>query len=254
MRILTSLVILMVFVAGCHCNQDSVSQVPESLTKRVLILTGNDYPGHKWKETAPVLAEALRADSRLTVDVVEDPNFLASPDLARYDSIVLHWMNWETPDPGPQGRANLERCVRQGSGLVLVHFACGAFQGWDQFVHLAGRVYDPELRPHDPHGPFEVEIADPTHPITQGLSNFTTVDELYTCLAGNPAIHVLATAQSKVDKLDYPIAFVLQYGQGKVFHCVLGHDVKSLVNPPVAELFRRATAWTANLPPEPSNP
>ena len=26
---------------------------------RVLIVTGQDYPGHQWQETAPVLAEAI---------------------------------------------------------------------------------------------------------------------------------------------------------------------------------------------------
>ena len=28
-----------------------------------------------------------------------------------------------------------------GKGLVLVHFACGAFQEWPEFVELAGRVF-----------------------------------------------------------------------------------------------------------------
>jgi len=251
MKSLVSLLALSIIVAGCSNLGERTETSTEATVNRVLIVTGNDYPGHKWKETAPVLAEALRADPRLTVNVAEDPNVLASPDLARYDTIVLHWMNWETPDPGPEARANLERCVHRGAGLVLVHFACGAFQGWDQFVHLAGRVYDPELRPHDPRGPFEVQIADHTHPITEGLSDFSTDDELYTCLAGTPPIHILATAQSKVDQKDYPIAFVLQYGQGRIFHCVLGHDVKAIANPPVAELFRRGTAWTANLAPTP---
>jgi type 1 glutamine amidotransferase len=47
------------------------------------------------------------------------------------------------------------------------------------------------------------------------------------------------------------MAFVCQYGKGRVFHCVLGHDVPSLSVPAVQELFRRGTAWVANLPPVP---
>ena len=38
-------------------------------------------------------------------------------------------------------------------------------------------------------------------------------------------------------------------GKGRVFHCVLGHDVKALAPDAVGELFRRGTAWTAGLTP-----
>ena len=153
-------------------------------TRKVVIVTGIDYPGHKWKETAPVLAAELRKDPRLKVDVVETPEFLASEKLADYDVAVLHFMNWETPDPGEKARQNLVDFTKKGGGLVAVHFACGAFQGWPEFEKLVGRVYDPNMRPHDPHGAFEVRITDANHPIMQGLKAFETTDELYTCLAG----------------------------------------------------------------------
>ena len=221
----------------------------EPETRKVVIVTGIDYPGHKWKETAPALAQALRKDTRLKVDVVETPSFLASPKLKDYDTVVLHFMNWETPDPGEQARRNLAGFVRDGGGMVAVHFACGAFQGWSEFAKLAGRAWDPNLRGHDPRGPFEVTMTEVEHPITRGMKAFDTDDELYTCLAGETPITVLAQARSKVDQKDYPMAFVLNYGKGRVFHSVLGHDVKAIVNPPVAELYRRGCAWSARLTP-----
>jgi type 1 glutamine amidotransferase len=134
---------------------------------------------------------------------------------------------------------------------MLVHFACGAWQDWPEFRNLAGRAWDPKLRPHDPRGPFRVEIADPDHPVTKGLQPFETDDELYTCLAGERPIQVVATARSKVDGKDYPMAFVLDYGKGRVFHTVLGHDVKAITNSAVPELLRRGCAWSAGLPPAP---
>ena len=248
MRMLAGLMAVLMLVAGCRVSQDGMT-AEKNEAKRVLIVTGNDYPGHKWPLTTPVLTTALGRDKRMAVSVTEEPNDLATLDLSEYDALVLHFMDWEVPDPGPTARANLKEFVHAGGGLVLVHFACGAFQDWDEFGTLAGRAWDPNLRGHDPHGSFTVEIADAEHPITRGLTAFETTDELYTCLAGSSRIHILATAQSKVDRKDYPIAFVLQYGQGKVFHCVLGHDVKALANPPVGALFRRGTAWTAGLDP-----
>jgi len=43
---------------------------------------------------------------------------------------------------------------------------------------------------------------------------------------------------------------VLTCGKGRVFHCVLGHDVKALEPPPVRALYRRATAWVSRLEPK----
>lgn len=228
-------------------QSDSSSASPRRPAK-VLVLTGNEYPGHPWKETAPLLGKFLAADKRLTVAVNDDPAFLASPRLQDFDVIVLNYMNWKSPDPGEKARDNLKKFVADGKGLVLVHFACGAFQGWPEFAALAGRVWDPKLRGHDPRGSFTVEITDPRHPITRGMRPFDTVDELYTCLCGDREIQVLAQARSRVDGKYYPMAFLNQYGKGRVFHCVLGHDVKALSPQPVQELYRRGTAWAARLP------
>jgi len=230
------------WTSGCTAAEQSRQT---DTPKRIVIVTGIDYPGHKWELTAPVLKEAIAKDLRLEVTVVKDPKFLASPELNQYDAIVLHFMNWESPDPGEQARANLKVFIEGGKGLVLVHFACGAFQEWPEFKNLAGRAWDPKLRAHDPFGPFTVDIVDADHPITKGMGAFETTDELYTCLAGDRKVHLLATAKSKVDGKDYPMAFVFRYGKGRVFHSPLGHDAPALANPPVAQLFRRAAAWAA---------
>jgi type 1 glutamine amidotransferase len=237
-----SVVVCGLVLAGTGCGRGADSE-----TRKVVIVTGIDYPGHKWQETAPALAAELRKDPRLQVDVVETPAFLASEKLREYRVVVLHFMNWETPDPGRQARQNLARFVRAGGGVVAVHFACGAFQGWPEFEKIIGRVYDPNLRGHDPYGAFEVTMTDVDHPITRGLKAFTITDELYTCLAGRLPIQVLAESKSKVDGKNYAMAFVLKYGQGRVFHSPLGHDVGALTNPGAAELFRRGCAWAAGL-------
>ncbi|UCG59448.1 MAG: ThuA domain-containing protein [Phycisphaerales bacterium] len=252
MKYLSQFGVLLALLAGCNSTETgrSAAEAHEEAAKRkVIIVTGVDYPGHNWRQTAPALADLLRREPRFQVDVVEKPEFLASPQLRDYDVVVLHFMDWETPDPGPDARRNLRDFVSGGKGLFVVHFACGAFQEWPEFRNLAGRAWDPKLRGHDPRGPFRVDIADGEHPITRGLEAFETDDELYTCLAGDRPIKVVATARSKVDGKDYPMAFVLTYGKGKVFHSVLGHDVKAICNPSVAELFRRGCAWAAGLEP-----
>ena len=105
---------------------------------------------------------------------------------------------------------------------------------------------------HDPRGPFTVEIADRAHPVTQGLNDFETNDELYTCLVGDAPIHLLAHAKSKVDGKHHPMAFVRDYGKGRVFLTTLGHDVQAFTNSSVPDLMRRGCAWAAGLTPVPS--
>jgi type 1 glutamine amidotransferase len=221
--------------------------------KSILLVTGVDYPGHHWRETAPVLAEALSKDPRLEVFRVDDPAFLDSPAINKYDVILLHFQNWQQPGPGERARENLRQFVDGGKGVVLVHFACGAWFGeWPEFAQLAGRTWGgpgPGVRQHDPYGPFRVELAKSAHPIVLGMTDFDTQDELYTCLVGDHPIEVLAQAKSKVDGKYYPMAFVSRYGKGRTFHCVLGHDVKAESVPAVQELYQRGCAWAAGLAP-----
>ena len=242
------LVVCVAWMAPELRAQPTAAPSPSNPRARVLLVTGIDYPGHLWRETTPAVTALLKQDPRLQVQVTEDPNSLSSLRADDWDVIVLHFMNWEKPSPGEKARDNLAQFVRSGKGLVLLHFACGAWQDWPGFQSLAGRVWDPKLRGHDPHGAFQVKPTDPPHPITAGLQPFETTAELYTCLAGNAEIRTIATARSKVDGKDYPMAFVLDYGRGRVFHTVLGHDVRAITNSAVPALLRNGCAWVAGLP------
>ena len=141
---------------------------------RILIVTGIDYPGHEWKKTTPALTNLLSEDPRLIIDVLYNPNELGKVDLRQFDAVLLHFMNWQTTSPPFSARTNLQQFVKNGGGLMLIHFACGAWQDWDEFKNIAGRVWNPKLRAHDPRGEFTVEIVDKEHPITRGLKDFKT--------------------------------------------------------------------------------
>lgn len=222
-------------------------------SRRILLVTGEDYPGHVWRETAPALLDQLLKDPRLVVDVLADLKSLGTTNLSDYDAVIMHFKNYDPEVPGSDALVKLTAYVKQGGGLMLLHFACGAFEQQKRFFEpLAGRVWfgwePPEGRhQHDPHGRFTVNITDTAHPVTAGMEDFETVDELYTCLEGDQPITVLATAVSKVDEKTHPIVFVHPFGQGRVLHCVLGHDVAAFTADGPAELIRRGCAWIAGL-------
>ncbi|MFO1513692.1 MAG: ThuA domain-containing protein [Verrucomicrobiota bacterium] len=236
---------------GLWCAAWCALSVAAADQASILIVTGVDYPAHLWRDTAPVLKRAVEFDERLNVRIVEDPQFLDSAALTNYAAVILHFQNWEVAGPGASARENLRRYVANGGGLVSVHFACGAWHGeWPEFQNIVGRVWrGTSGAQHDARGPFTVQIVDKSHPIAQGLSDFDTDDELYTCLVGDQPIHLIARARSKVDHQDHPMAFVREYGQGRVFLTTLGHDVKALTNSSVPQLIRQGCAWAAKLPP-----
>lgn len=215
---------------------------------RVLLVTGVDHPAHHWKETAPALSRLLQEDGRCVVRVVEDPDVLATEAVFDYDVVILHFRNGKPLPHEGQARANLERLVKEGRGLVLIHFACGAFGDWPEFGELAGMIWDGK-NTHDPYGPFVVHLADPRQPITRGLSDFGTEDELYIGLAQRRPVEILASARSRVTGRDHPMAFSFISGKGRVFHTPLGHVVKALQMPGTADLIRRDCLWAAGRTP-----
>lgn len=213
----------------------------------VLLVTGEDYKCHKWQETAPLVKATLEADGLCKVTQVEDYTPLADADeLAKYDVVVLHIKNDGPMQNAAEVKKHFTEYVEGGGGLVLIHFACGAFEDWPEFKKLAGRVWDKKKRAHDPRGEFTCQVADKKHPIMRDIEEFTVLDELYTCLGDEgPEIKVILTATSKVDKKVYPMAFIHHVGKGRVFNTVLGHDTISLGTPSVKKLLRQATVWTA---------
>lgn len=223
---------------------------PPAAPRRVVIVTGVDWPGrppavpgHVWKETAPALKEVLEHDQRLQVTIVEDPGFLAADDLFEFDEIVLHFKNYDPLPQEDQAKANLTKFVQAGKGLVVVHYASGAFENWPEFRNLVGRT---QGKRHDKRGPFTVKIVKRDHPITKGLDDFQTDDELFIDLTGDRPIEVLATARSNITGEDHPMAFTFEFGKGRVFHTTLGHDARAIRMPGAAELIRRGAAWAAS--------
>lgn len=213
-------------------------------TAKVVIVTGeNSYSGHVWKETSAELRSILAADQRLQVSMEADPNFIAKDEFLKYDAAIFDFRNEKPLAQEGKVQANILKFLAAGHGIVTIHWADGAFPYWPEYVNITGRAQQAK---HDKRGPFKVRITDPKNPLTTGLKDFETDDELYYDFKeGARPVTILATAHSKVMDKDYPMALTLQYGKGRIFNTPMGHDVKALKVPEVAELIRRGTVWAA---------
>ncbi len=238
--------LLKTFVAAAAMVSTAIAEDVEPT--RVLLVTGVDHPAHHWQTTAPAIREILQQDHQFAVRIVEQPDVLASESIFDYDVVFLHFRNDKPLAREQRVRMNLVRFVKQGGGLVALHFACGAFGDWPEYRDLVGKVWDGK-NTHDPRGPFTVRITDSTHAITQGMRDFQADDELYTGLVGERPVQLLATARSRLTGEDHPMAFAFAYGNGRVFHTPLGHDERAIQVPGTADLLRRGCGWAAGRDP-----
>jgi type 1 glutamine amidotransferase len=211
-----------------------------------LIITGHDVvPAHPWRETTPLIRQQLESSGKFDVKVCEDTSILESSKLDTYQVIILNFGFWDVPQLSSRAQQNLLDYVRNGGGLMPLHFACSSYQDWGEYADLIGRVWVKGVAGHGPRSTFTVNIVDQEHPITVGMSDFEADDELYAKLSGDAEIHVLATADSDWSEKTEPLLFVKTFGKGRVVHNLLGHDVKARDYPEYATLLVRGAQWAA---------
>ena len=216
----------------------AVLSAAEPPVARVLLITGEN--NHDWKATTSVLRDHLEKNG-FKVVVTEEPATLTTAAASRYDAIVLNYNRRERWDEATE-RALIRLVKEEGKGLVVVHASNNAFSGWRDFEEMIGLAWR-EGAGHDRYGQFTVKIVDRKHPITQGLDDFRTTDELYHDLTKYSDFRVLAEAWSRDKGKSYPILFIKTYGKGRVFHTVLGHDAASMRQAGFRKSFVRGTLW-----------
>lgn len=237
-------------------TDDEVTKHLSGKSVKGLILTGWQHEVHNWRETTAVLKEAIEKDDQIYVDVSTDIEDFSQYDLRDYAFLVLNYCNWKQPQGlSDRSKKAFTDYLSGGGGLLVIHFANGAFHhslpaagesDWPEYRNIVRRVWDhSDNSGHDPYGTFRVNVTDLKHEIVEGLTSFETTDELYFNQKGDKPIEPLLTARSKVTGKEEPLAWVYQYGRGRIFQTVLGHDPRALESPAVKIIIQRAAAWAA---------
>jgi type 1 glutamine amidotransferase len=237
-------VVLLAVVGVVLCMGANPPEKPAQI--KVLLITGDDVSAHPWREISETTREILVGSGKFDVKVSEDPLILESATaLKNYDVIVFTIFAQKLGDLPAQAKENLLNYVKGGKGFFVQHLATASFPKWDEFGKLCGRKWVMGTSGHSARSDFTAKIADKEHPITKGLTDFTTNDELYSKLQGTGDIHVLVQADSEFSKKTEPLVFTLNYGQGRVVHNAFGHDRKALMTPSVQKIIIRGTEWAA---------
>ncbi|BCW42678.1 hypothetical protein StoSoilB3_42130 (plasmid) [Arthrobacter sp. StoSoilB3] len=215
---------------------------------KVLYLYGG-WPGHTpyaiahWTRG---LLEEINFDVEETQDI-----FSLDADLTGYDLIINGWNNaLTTEDLTDAQEDRLLEAVEAGTGFAAWHGAAAAFRaslryrfllGGDFVEHPAGEAF-PQ--------PYKVSITDGNHEVTAGVADFDVASEQY-YMHVNPNNHVLAETVFSGEHLPWieghrsPVAWVRQWGAGRVFYHSVGHSPADLDEPNVRRLTKQGLLWAA---------
>ena len=212
---------------------------------RVIILTGAN--NHNWKATTPELKGILEGSGEFAVEVVTEPEELTRERLSRCDVLLSNWNAFGKKKPAPWSdalRSAYIDFVRKGGGHVVAHAGSSSFYEWDDYHSICCATWKDDTGHKGVHE-FEVRAVNHEHAVTRGFGKTLTTDELWFRPFVQPKAEVLAESFSRTTGKWEPTAMVGQFGKGRCFTLLLGHDVNGMGNDAFKKLLVRGTAWAA---------
>jgi len=208
-------------------------------TSKVLLVHGG-WEGHQPDEIAAFTKQELLLNYEVTS--TDDLAAFNSENLSNYDLLVPIWTFGEITD---EQEAALIDAVSEGLGIVSWHGNTSAFLKSRLHKFLLGGQF--VAHPGGDSTEYTVNFQG-NDPITEGLIDVSVTSEQYYLLI-DPAVKILAT--TLIDGADMPwlkntvmpVAWKRNWGKGRVFYCSLGHSVKSLSDPSIIEMLKRALLW-----------
>lgn len=212
---------------------------------KVAVVTG----GHSYN--VPHFHHLFRRMPGLDVYIQHIEDFASSRPAVReaYDVLLFYIMMLEGPSdeglPGYAGKplSALAPLGETGQGIFLMHHALLAYPNWPVWNELTGIRNSWTNFGYEHDLTLNLTVADPDHPITAGLQDWTMVDETYTMPEPDENSHLLLTLDHEQSM--HAIAWTRQYRQSRVFCLQSGHDQQTWQNEQFTRLVHRGVLWCA---------
>lgn len=211
----------------------------------VAVITG----GHSYD--VPNFHKFFRGLAGVDAYIQHLDDFATSPATVRdsYDVLLFYIMMMEGPTdelPGFRGkpRQALERLGQTGQGIVVMHHGLLAYPQWPQWNAIVG-IADRQLHGYAHDETLAIKVADSSHPITQGLQDWTLVDETYNMADAGADSQILLTVEHANSMST--VAWTRHYEQSRVFCLQLGHDNQAWADEGFQTVVARGLVWSAGL-------
>jgi type 1 glutamine amidotransferase len=166
--------------------------------------------------------------------------FVDDPDQKEYETVVFY--NFHRPYPTEAQAKAILGLTERGQGLVILHHAILAFPEWDAYSDMCGIDARTDFG-YFPKQTLQVQVTDPNHPITEGLTDWEMGDETYTMKSAGEDSTILLTADHP-NSMDV-LGWAREYGNSRIFCLQSGHDNVTYSNPNFREVLRRGIQWCA---------
>jgi type 1 glutamine amidotransferase len=207
-----------------------------------------------YHDSIPVAAMAIKMMGDKTgaweTTFADDPSVFTPENLAKYDGVFMDNTVGEHPNTDAGKKAFVE-WLKAGHGLMGTHAAADCNHPWAEYQDMIGG----EFAGH-PWGNISVKNEDPASPINAVFNEkgFTLDEEIYTFKmtdAKRPEgysrdkLHILLSVDMDKSGLkdttrkdgDYALAWIHNYGQGRVFYCAIGHRQDHFWNPLILKYY-----------------
>lgn len=259
--------------------------IAQSHSEKSDVLIVDGFSNHDWKQTSFLVKTILEQSGLFNVVISTAPAGSEDkgwknwqPKFEDYDVIIQNTNNISHKEIRwpKEVEKNLEEYVQSGGGLYILHSANNAFPKWDEYnlmIGLGWRSIDEgiALQVKDNgeivkipaneekstyHGPRSDEIIYTLndHPINKDFPKaWKTPDmELYKYARG-PAVNltILSYAKDENTNINWPVEWVVAYGNGRVYNSSMGHLWKGDTYPVgfrcvgFQTVLIRATEWLA---------
>lgn len=205
----------------------------------VLIVGGHEH--HDFERWFNEEDSATIAKTGATVSYTDEPDAIL-PQLLELD--ILYLSN-NQPLPDTDLHRAIHDFVDSGNGLMIVH-AAGWYIWQNDWPEYYRDFVGGGTRSHPPLGEFEVYVTDPDHPLMDGVpARFTITDELYRFDRDEEGaeMHILAKGIEAETGEEYPVAWTVTYGDGRVVNITLGHDGDAHQHPAYRALLQNSIEW-----------
>ncbi|MHA2243851.1 MAG: ThuA domain-containing protein [Candidatus Hodarchaeales archaeon] len=208
---------------------------------KVLVVGGLETKFHDFSILGPIFRDFLR-DVGFEVTLTEDLDFFLPQNIKKFQAIVCYTTGRELTSEQENGL--LKAIIGSPWGetgesktFIGIHGASTSFQNSKAYLRMLGARF----LTHPPLGEeYSFQIVKPDHPIMQGISDFTLIDELY-LMEIYPPIETLIICDYR--NFPRPIAWGKSYGLGKVFYTALGHGEKQIRNKIIQKMIINAINW-----------
>jgi type 1 glutamine amidotransferase len=204
------------------------------MNKKILVIGDNETAvWHPLEEVGRRLG-AILGDYELTC--TETYSSLTLDELKKYGLLINYADTWKT------------RGTRQSAGAILGYVAAG---GSLLGIH-SGIIMNstPEMEflqggrfiEHPEACELTYTPTESTHPILDGIRPFTVFEEPYRLALADLAAHELLLTYFH-DGKNWPAAWSLLYGEGKVVYLSIGHQAKSFYDEMYSKLIQNSVKW-----------